>query len=394
MPSILPPARERIVLADALRGFALMGLFLVHMVEYFELYWYRPEPGWIHNLIFFLFGGKAYGIFALLFGLSFFIILDNYQKRGIDFRLRFCWRLCLLLLLGYLHSLLYAGDILQLLAICGFLLVLSHGFKTRYLVAIAVFFLAQVPQVVLIVGHEWLSAPNYREPVFYTLMGRNFEMFAHASLPDLIRYNIYNGQFGKWAFFLETGRLWQIIGLMYLGAALGRLGFFTTRHPIRRLLIGMGIAVLGYAVTATAPKLASGTVTAEMAVWAQAQLFAYYQNLSVIAAGMLCFVAVFQHPAGQQLLKNFAPAGRMTLTFYLSQSLLFVPVYYGFGFAGYARIGQLNSLWLGLLCWIGQILLAHWWLARHRYGPLEWLWRRLTFIGFDTTAIVSAGKPE
>ena len=114
------PVRPRIMLADSLRGFALMGLYIVHMVEYFELYWYKPEPGWVHNLIFFLFGGKAYGLFALLFGLSFFIILDNYQRRGQDFRLRFCWRLTLLLVFGYLHSLLYAGDILQLLALCGF----------------------------------------------------------------------------------------------------------------------------------------------------------------------------------------------------------------------------------------------------------------------------------
>ena len=67
----------RLVFVDALRGYALMGLFLIHMVEYFELYWLHPEPGPVNTLMFALFGGKAYAIFALLFGLSFYIILDR-----------------------------------------------------------------------------------------------------------------------------------------------------------------------------------------------------------------------------------------------------------------------------------------------------------------------------
>ena len=80
---------SRITVVDCLRGFALFGLFIVHMVEYFELFWYAPEWGWVHDTIFFLFGGKAYAIFALLFGLSFFIIMDNQARRGVDFRGRF-----------------------------------------------------------------------------------------------------------------------------------------------------------------------------------------------------------------------------------------------------------------------------------------------------------------
>jgi len=73
--------------------------------------------------VFGLFGGKAYAIFALLFGLSFFIIMDNQARRGVDFRKRFSWRLMILLLLGYIHGILYGGDILQVLALFGFLLV-------------------------------------------------------------------------------------------------------------------------------------------------------------------------------------------------------------------------------------------------------------------------------
>lgn len=377
-----PPVRERIVLADALRGFALMGLYIVHMVEYFELYWYKPEPGWIHNLIFFLFGGKAYGVFALLFGLSFFIILDNYRQRGMDFRPRFCWRLLLLLAFGYLHSLLYAGDILQLLALCGFLLVVTHNFSTRVLMLIAAFFLLQVPHVAIIVWHLLQPSGDNAQPLFFNLMGRNFDMFAHASLPQLLAYNLLDGQQGKWMFFLETGRFWNIIGLMFAGAVLGRQGFFERRHSARALVIAIVIALGAFVLLTLIKPLLSLEDAPFMAQWSLQELVGYYINLSVIAAGVAIFVLLFQWRATGRLLALFAPAGRMTLTFYLGQSLVFVPVFYGFGLAAYDSWGQAWSLVAGLACWAVQLLIARWWLSNHRYGPMEWVWRKLTFIGF------------
>lgn len=360
-----------------------MGLYIVHMVEYFELYWYKPEPGWVHNLVFFLFGGKAYGLFALLFGLSFFIILDNYQRRGQDFRLRFCWRLTLLLVLGYLHSLLYAGDILQLLALCGFLLVLSHHFSTRTLIIIAAFFLAQVPQIALITVYGLVPDWSYAGPVFPRFMTSNFEVFAHADLSGLLRHNLIDGQLGKWAFFIETGRLWNIIGLMFAGAVLGRTGFFE-RNDIRvkSLVMYLIVAVFSYlAVTLVKDSLINQAKDG-MPRWALGQLFVYYENLALIVAGVAIFMLLFSVNISRHILLSFAPAGRLTLTFYVVQSLVFVPVFYGFGLAAYSYLGQVPSLAIGIACWLVQMGIAWLWLRHFRYGPFEWVWRKLTFIGF------------
>jgi uncharacterized protein len=376
--------RPRILLADSLRGFALMGLFIVHMVEYFELYWYKPEPGWVHNLIFFLFGGKAYGIFALLFGLTFFIILDNNQRRGRDFRLRFCWRLTLLLALGYLHSLLYAGDILQLLALCGFLLVVSHGCSIRTLALIAGFFLVQIPQIALILIYTAIPGLSYDGPVFPGLMTANFEAFAYASLPELVQHNLLDGQLAKWAFFIETGRLWNIIGLMFAGAVLGRVGFFEQpKHHHLRLIYCVIAASAAYLVLMSIEKIFASLFPTGMPQWLAGQLVGYYMNLAVIAAGIWIFVLFFQFSATRKLLLTFAPAGKMTLTFYLVQSLVFVPLFYGFGLGAYAYIGQVSSLALGAACWILQMLVAWAWLQKFRYGPLEWVWRRATLMGLQ-----------
>lgn len=375
-------SRPRILLADALRGFALMGLFIVHMVEYFELYWYQPEPGWVHTWVFFLFGGKAYGIFALLFGLTFFIILDNNQRRGRDFRLRFCWRLTLLLALGYLHSLLYAGDILQLLALCGFLLVATHGCSTRTLALIAGVFLVQIPQIILILLYTAIPRLSYDGPIFPALMTANFEAFAHASLPELMRHNLLDGQLAKWAFFIETGRLWNIIGLMFTGAVLGRVGFFErAAHDKSRLFIYVVAAGAVYLVLMSIEKTFAGLFPTGMPGWLAGQLVAYYMNLAVITAGVWLFVLFFQFSLSRRFLLTFAPAGKMTLTFYILQSLVFVPIFYGFGMGAYSFIGQVPSLGLGIACWIVQMFIAWAWLQKFRYGPLEWAWRQLTLAG-------------
>ena len=373
--------RARINMVDALRGFALMGLFIVHMVEYFELYWYKPEPGLIHDLVFFLFGGKAYGIFALLFGLSFYIIMDNYNRKGHDFRKRFLWRLALLWCFGYVHSLIYAGDILQLLAICGLILVLLHTLSTKWMYVFAFLFLVQVPAIAQLFKHIYFSDPGYVQPQFYSLMGDNFEVFAHGSFSELVQHNIWRGQLAKWAFFIESGRLWNIFGLMFVGVILGRNGFFEReKYNIKKLIIGL-IIFSGFFVALTMTKATfTSSFSIGMPQWVADQLWSYYINLAVIGAGVLLFVLVYQIRLGAGLLSLWSPAGRMSLTLYLAQGFIFVPLYYGFGLAWYDSLGQLWSLVLGVIFWVVQMFLAAWWLKTHQYGPLEWVWRKGTHI--------------
>jgi len=374
--------RDRVVLADALRGFALMGLFIVHMVEYFELYWYKPEPGWIHNVVFFLFGGKAYGIFALLFGFSFYIILDNYQKRGYDFRLRFLWRVLILLIIGYLHSLLYAGDILQLLATGGILLLLSNRLSTRLLWFFSAFLLLQCPTWIAAFFHFVLPTTGYESPYFNSLMQENFEVFAKGSLSELIQYNILSGQKGKWMFFIETGRLWNIYGLMLLGLILGRIEFFEKRQPIAKLytLLASGIGL--FFISKGLLWLSANVKTSGMSIWLIEQGFQYYQNLAIIIIGIVFFTLLFYTNTCRKPLSIFAPAGRLTLSLYLLQSLIFVPCYYGFGLAWYQSLGQAGSLGVGLTVCVIQLVISYFYLQHFRYGPMESLWRKTTLIGY------------
>ncbi len=103
------------------------------------------------------------------------------------------------------------------------------------------------------------------------------------------------------------------------------------------------------------------------------------RDLAQMGVMMLVFVAVYQRLHGK-ILGRLAPVGRMTLTLYLGQSLIFVPVYYGFGLRGHAWLASWQSLAIGVGAMAAQIVFAHLWFRSYYYGPVEWLWRALTYL--------------
>ncbi|HEX5786699.1 MAG TPA: heparan-alpha-glucosaminide N-acetyltransferase domain-containing protein, partial [Woeseiaceae bacterium] len=233
--------RERIVFVDALRGYALMGLFLIHMVEYFELYWLHPEPGPVNTVMFALFGGKAYAIFALLFGLSFYIILSRQAARGVDFRGRFAWRVTLLLVIGYLHGLVYGGDILQVLAVAGFLILPFWRAGDRVLAVAAGLCLLQVPTFAYVTLVDALG--GYVRPFFLDLSQAAYRVYAGGTFADVLAINAWQGMQFKWSFMLESGRLSNVVGLALAGCLIGRSGFIVDAERFR-LAWWAGLAAL------------------------------------------------------------------------------------------------------------------------------------------------------
>jgi uncharacterized protein len=359
---------QRIELIDALRGYALMGLFLIHMVEYFELYWANPVPHAVNSTMFFLFGGKAYAMFGLLFGVSFFILMEGQARRGVDFRARFTWRLLVLLILGYLHSLVYSGDILTVLAITGLVLVPLYRWGNTSLLIVAAFFVLQAPMLLLyLVGFRW--DPGVHEILMST--------YANGSLLDVLRVNAWEGQLGKWAFMTGSGRLWNIVGLSVLGFVLGRIAFFTEPQRYKVIHRNVFITLLASAILLLILK---GTLAESGGA---GRALDSYTNISLMLLTVMGLVLLYRSDAVARAIRLLAPAGRMTLSIYILQSLLLVPFFYGFGVGAYAWIGQSPSAVLGVALWCIQIALAHLWLQRHHYGPLEWVWRSATFMRTD-----------
>ena len=372
---------------DALRGFALFGLFMVHMPELFELYWLVPATDpfqlKVHNAVWLLLAGKAFALMALCFGVSFFIMMDSAARRGGDFSLRFAWRLLLLGAMGLLHGLWYRGDILEVLAVMGLFLLPFHRVRSnRVLLALAALLLLQPLMLVQIVagllGAEWANRP----PAYWGIEIN--PLYLHGTLADTVRVNVLEGHTQKWAFMYGSGRLSQILGLSLAGLVLGRIGFFSrpeafARTRLAMLLLSLAAAVLLYwlrgPLSGLVPATDAMTMPRDRAWTILGSLF----DVAVMSVLMSGFLVLYHGPA-RRLLAALAPAGRMTLTLYVAQSLVCVPLFYGYGLGLYASMTQLEAVAWGFAGFALQLALAHLWFRHFLYGPLEWAWRAGTFL--------------
>ena len=380
-------AGARLENLDALRGFALFGLFMVHMPELFELYWLAPvtDPFQraVHDAVWLVFAGKSFALMALCFGTSFFILMQGGERRGQDFTARFVWRLALLAAMGLLHGLWYRGDILEVLAVMGLFLLPYHRVSSnRVLLAVAVVLLLQPLMLVQIVaglaGADWANRP----PAFWA--DAINPLYATGSLWDTIRINVVEGHAQKWAFMQGSGRLSQILGLSLVGMVLGRVGFYARPEAFARLrvaglLLSLAVAVLLHFARGPLMALVPASEAMPVPRAIAGSLLGSLSDLAVTAVLLFGFLVLFHGP-GRRILGLLVPAGRMTLSLYVAQSLVFVPVFYGYGLGLHASMTQLEAVLWGLAAFAAQLALAHLWFRHYLYGPLEWLWRAGTWL--------------
>jgi uncharacterized protein len=392
MARATPQVKPRIEVVDALRGLALLGLCLIHGIEHWDLI-IRPAnaPAWlesldpiVHRVVFFLFAGKAYAIFSFMFGLSFFIQMDRQAERGVDFRWRFLWRLGLLGLIGYVHGLLYCGDVVVIFAVLGVTLVAFDRLGTKTLLVLSVLMVANLPrlyELLLVVSEPSVDPRPYE---LWRLYGRAFELFATGSLADVVSFNAWQGQLMKWGWYLQEGRIWQILGLFLWGMAAGRSRFFESidehRALCRKLLAGAAVA---FAVFFTLRLSIGDESTSDNLGYLAGKLVGSYANLALTLVWITGFALLYQQGPWRRLLSSLAPLGRMSLTNYFGQSLVGVPFFYGFGLGMYRLWGHTLGFVFAATLIVVMIPASRVWLRHFHYGPLEWLWRVGTLMSPD-----------
>ncbi|ATC64216.1 hypothetical protein CMV30_09745 [Nibricoccus aquaticus] len=393
LPAALPEKPSRIDLIDALRGSALLGIFLLHCIEHFEFSQYPPDPpAWLASLnqqtkdtLFFLFGGKAYAIFAMMFGVSFSLIIDSAARKGLDFRARFVWRLFLLGAGGYLFGLLYCGEILTMLAVLGLPLVFLHKAPDRLLLWLSALLLLQLPFLYQLLRS--FADPAYQPlrlgvGAYYREM---YQVFGHEGFLEVVKVNAWTSILGRSAWAIENGRYLQMFGLFLWGIVLARARFFenpdaSSRLARRALIVALIAAVALYVARAGLPSLDASKVQQGILKKLLTSWLALAQMV-VWAAG---FILLYQLPRVQKLLRLLIPFGRTSLTCYVLQNALGVLLFYHFGAGLFRHWGQFYSLLFGLAVFAVQLPLMHVWLRHFHYGPLEWLWRCLTQLSFKT----------
>ncbi len=381
---------DRIDVVDALRGFALCAIVLLHNTEQYNVL-QTPEwipaflhtiDSWLLKIMFFLFGGKAYAIFSLLFGFSFYIQIRNQERRGVDFRWRFLWRLVLLFGFGMLHSLFYPGDILILYATVGLVLVPLARVSNKALLIIAAILMLQ--------PLEWGRIIYALCDPSYTLQGGAYLPYYHnvctalteGTFWDALRANVPDGVLYSNIWAAENGRFFQTASLFLFGMLLGRLELFRkSEQSLRFWRQALVAGIIGfiplYALRLTLPDLIHNTTILTPAKILALSL-SNFAFTTILASGFILLWYRGGKIADRQWI--FVPFGRMSLSNYIGQSIVGASIYYAWGLGMYRYFGTTACLITGILIFAAQQRLSVWWLSRYRQGPLEYVWKKGTWL--------------
>ena len=312
---VTPP--ERIFTLDALRGFALIGIALINVQSLTDMvgYPHTMANDMVANFEMFFVQGRFYPIFAFLFGVGFFIFMRNAERRGDRPRVLFARRLGVLFLFGVAHEFLQPGEALLPYAIFGFLLLPLYKVRSFVLLALSVPFLA------LGVGlNDYFSIP----------------------------------------------------GLFMVGTVCGRASIF--EHPYDHLK-GLRIATLVFLILSVAG-LAFQWYVGQYMVGPSG---IYAPGLAMAGLYVVVLTLLLQRSSVRSLFRPLAAYGRMALTNYIGATLFILGAAYVLGFIGVNEWDPARGLLLCLVLYTVQIPLSVWWLSRYRMGPLEWVWRALTY---------------
>ena len=383
--------KNRISSIDALRSFAILGILLLHCMEHFDLTLF-PEiesPFWkwidtaVNDTLVFLFQGKAYAIFSLLFGLSFFIMMDSQAEKGNDFRLRFLWRLVILFFIGYINGLMYMGEFLMIYAILGIILIPLYKIPGKILVVLCILLFLQIPQVIDFVSRLIGSVPDAPTEIskrMDLLYSESAEIFSNGSLLDVIRFNLVKGQTVKILWTIDVYRYVQMAGLFIAGMLIGRSGV----HKDPGKMIYWSKKILPYAICWFLFFYIIAWLLPSFVLEISAQdigigLFKTFGNLGMMMIYICGFTILYYKTiGGRKVMDKLAPVGRMSVTNYMMQSFMGVCLFYGFGL-GIAKQSLLICFLAGVVLYTFQIWYSNWWIKRFYYGPMEWLWRTLTW---------------
>ena len=375
-------------MVDALRGFALVAILLLHNLEHFD-YYYLPEnlPVWMKTLdkgiwdtLFFLFAGKSYAIFALLFGLTFYIQSSNQQKKGKEFRGRFIWRLFLLLLFGLFNSIFFQGDILEIYAVIGVVLVLVSKFSNKTVFLIAVILMLQPLEWVHFFQGLQNPVIKLNDPLSWSYFGKMVAYIPESSFIQTALGNLTTGKTAVMLWNYENGRFFQTASLFMLGMLAGRKSLFVSSLSNKSIWTKiLGIAALAFIPLFVIKLRLTLAVTSEAVRRPLETIITSWANVAFMLVLISVFYLLFHNKTFQKKLDVLSPLGRMSLSNYVFQSIIGSFLYYGFGMALYQYTGATYSLIIGIVFAILLGSFSSWWMKRHKHGPLESLWHRATW---------------
>jgi len=372
--------KDRAIIVDVIRGFALIGVLIANFTSYVDQQ--TPEP--ILNSISSSFDRflmtfnsvflewKFMTLFSILFGYGFGLILESLEKKNINPNFFFVKRMFWLFVLGVIHSMFWWGDVLNLYAMSGILLLLFRNKFNKTILSCAVLFMLVIP--------VFISYLLRNQPETFTdadIQGL-YNQYKQGTLFEIFKFNI---NFYYRMFIVSGSNLHDIIetlGKFLFGYFLLRIKFFHLVETKKATFIKVALYAAPLMVSYFIFRwlLINGTIHANqyilspllsLGVLSTTTFYVSVLVTAYISFGMNKFFTALQ------------ALGRMTLTNYLMVSTFLIILLYGFGFN---KLGELpiHTIWLYAFVWLFvEIIFSTYWLKQFRYGPTEWIWRQLTY---------------
>ena len=377
---------SRIDVADILRGIAIAGIILIHFLEHMNFWKFDSlKIGDVDQAIwdstFFLLAGKMYAIFAMLFGLSFFIQHDNQAQKGIDFRPRFAWRMILLLMFGLFDLLFYNGDILFIYGLCGFLVIPFIRASNKVILAVAIFLMLQPVELTYTVMAAFdpstaaldLGSNGHYEAIFGPC--------GYGSWLDVAEGGITHGLPANILWAIENGRMTQTVCFFLFGIYLGRKRlFYNEGNNLAIWKKIFFIATVGFAVMAPLYKILPEHANGECMQKSLEAMFNMWKNVCMMLIIISGVTLAYYNTCAKRWLIKIAPYGKMSLTNYLGQAIIGGLLFYNWGFGLWDDCAHTVSFLMGIGVIVLQFIFCTWWMKHHKRGPFEQLWYNLTWL--------------
>ncbi|MBN2345821.1 MAG: DUF418 domain-containing protein [Candidatus Aminicenantes bacterium] len=386
---------QRIEILDLLRGFALLGIIFYNMLffsgyvfahfsELKRLFDFALNER-IYGFLDIVITAKFYTLFSILFAVGFFIQLNKHGGDGAGFLKTYRRRLYILFTIGLAHSLVWYGDILLTYSLIALVMILFRNVRPKPLLRWSVFFLT----LPLLIDMALLPFAGSLHPVAASPISS-----AHVSYPDvdpsavirtfqdgtIAEVFILNAHNIVWKYlsYFPSGGYFTYLGIFLLGYYLASIGFFLKKRISTRFWLGC--MAIGFAAT-----LAAKALGGNVYLFPPTLLNALYKALLTVGQIFVCFfyiASVFrisQMGIGKKISRRLIPVGRMALSNYLLQTILMVAIFYPFGLGLIGRIGLIPTSCIAISVLMVEIVISNAWLNRFRFGPMEWLWRSLTY---------------
>ena len=388
--------KQRYLILDLLRGFALLGICMANFPE-FSLYTFldssatgsMPTAGIDYFVNYFLcifVDGKFYTIFSLLFGIGFSIIISNVAERGGNGLAVFYRRMFYLLIIGFIHLMfVWSGDILMLYAIVGMLLPLFIKSSDKVILITAAIFLF-LP-VLVDFTCQWTGIYLSKaivewQGIYCDRYGITSENFAYwlrdaQSYDDVFKFLI-QGAIVRLQEFVDGNRYFKVLGLFLIGFYIGRNRLYAKFHDYFNILKKILLSGLFIGFPLSWLYAFSCMEGRPWGIGVHSLLYftsVYLTSFGYIAAICLLFLKY----KNLSLWKALSFPGRMALTNYIGQSVAGMIIFYGIGLGLGADMGLVFVELIVMCVYSCEVLFSALRLKFFRFGPLEWIWRCLTY---------------